>query len=140
MKSYLFILPVLLLAILMVSCKDKGISPAASVKGRWNIINDTTAYGLGPTVSRTNYKGVPGDYFDFRDDGYVYVKEGAKLDTLKYTVISGYSLQIQGFGWNLNGKQSYSTLNYTSPITVSITSEALNIPSGTNWRSVNLSR
>lgn len=140
MKSYLFIIPVLLMAILVFSCKDKGISPAATIYGKWNIINDAIAYGTGSNVTQTNYNGVPGDYFDFRNDGRVYVKEGVKFDTLKYTVISGYSIQIQNFGWNLNGNQSYSTINYTSPNTISIMSETLNIPSGTNSRSVNLSR
>lgn len=136
MKPNLF-LPILVgICCLMAACsKDND---GATIKGKCNLVSDSIVVDF-PQSKHETYKGVLGDYFDFRNDGKVYVKEGAVFDTLNYALISDHSIKIQGFGWNLNGVQTPSTIKHTSPNSINITTEPGGItPEGPRFRSVNL--
>src|SRR5476649_2744188 len=86
----------------LASCKKSGESGPVTLVAKWNLVNDSTASGgaLASPLTKTNYVGVPGDYFDFRADGKLYIKEGAKYDTLTYNTTSGDSVIINNFNYN----------------------------------------
>jgi len=86
----------------LASCKKSGDSGPVTLIAKWSLINDSTAYGgaLASPLTQKNYVGVPGDYFDFRADGKLYIKEGSKYDTLAYNKASGDSVIINAFNYN----------------------------------------
>ena len=57
-----------------------------SVVGVWKVVNMETSFKrIGSTASfKSSYKGVPGDYFDFKDDGNVDIKLGNKRGLMTY--------------------------------------------------------
>ncbi len=71
----------------LISCK-KEYSDA--IAGRWNIVTDSSFVGQSPPFFNPGaghvYKGITSDYYDFRTDGRLYIKEGAYSDTLTYQV------------------------------------------------------
>jgi len=85
MKQIITLTVLLLGCTLYMACK-KDAGP--SIKGKWNIVNDSTRItGTGgELIYHNNYIGAAGDYYDFRDDGKMYMKEGAALDTMQYEV------------------------------------------------------
>jgi hypothetical protein len=85
MKQIVILAGLLLACTLYMACKKDG---GPSIKGKWNIINDSTRItGTGgELVYHNNYIGAAGDYYDFRDNGKMYMKEGASLDSMQYEV------------------------------------------------------
>jgi len=86
----------------LASCKKIGATTPITLVARWDLLNDSSAslvYG-GVVKANNNYIGVPGDYFDFRADGKVYIKEGAKYDTLTYHMVAPDSVSINTFNVN----------------------------------------
>ena len=59
-----------------------------SIAGKWQIVNDSTRFiGNASNSSwHADYIGQPGDFYDFRSNGMMYVKEGPKLDSMAYEV------------------------------------------------------
>ena len=117
----------------VISCKkdQDGV-----IAGKWSLVNDSVIVGVGPHIGTKNYIGVAGDYFDFRTDGNVYVKEGAKLDTLSYKIIFAKRILISPFGWG------GATSDITKLTAHNATIHAPNIisPGGYDERFVNLTR
>ncbi len=74
---------------IIFSC-SKSSNHTPGISGKWSIINDSTRFiGRDSFPSyHYNYVGQPSDYYDFRDDGLMYVKEGELLDTMPYEVLS----------------------------------------------------
>jgi hypothetical protein len=52
-----------------------------TVLTKWSIVDDSAFSGVGLNNHPVNYTGQKGDYFDFRADGNLYIKEGSTLDT-----------------------------------------------------------
>jgi hypothetical protein len=94
------------LILCLYACKKPGCDPGmmgrASIVGNWNIVVDTTSGGAGSANAFAIYLGKQGDYFDIRADGYVYSKEGAKLDTARYQLLSDSTVTIQSFFYFTN--------------------------------------
>ena len=87
----------------LASCKKSGDTGQVTLIAKWHLVNDSTAYGgaLAAPLTKTNYIGLPDDYFDFRADGKLYIKEGAKYDTLAYNnTAAGDSVIINNFNYN----------------------------------------
>jgi hypothetical protein len=78
----------------LYACKKDGNTPG-SVAGRWNIVSDSTYVGVGFNNHEVTYTGQSGDYYEFMTNGILYTKEGAALDTLRYTLNSDTSITIQ---------------------------------------------
>jgi hypothetical protein len=91
MKKALAILSVALIVI--SSCKKSVIStPVAqvSIVEKWNIVTDSvfSQYFLSTQPTISVYVGVPTDYYDFRKNDSIYIKEGNLLDTFSYWISS----------------------------------------------------
>jgi hypothetical protein len=107
---------------------------------KWQLVNDSTANSMVRTSALiTNYNGVAGDYFDFRDDGKCYTKEGNTYDTLAYQLTSSKSITMQNFGLNINGVIEPGDIALTAN-SATITTKNMLTPGGTLFRMVNLKR
>ena len=139
-------LPVLIVLFFMITgCKKPGCDPgrmngSMSLTGKWQLVQDTISNSwlkTAPVI--TNYIGTPGDYFDFRADGFCYTKEGDAYDTLAYKQLSSKSVIMQNFGLVINGTTEPSAVMQTGTATT-ITTQNILSPSGTIFREVNLRR
>lgn len=109
----------------------------STVVGEWSVVSDSSWQGVGLYVIQDAlkvYAGLPGDYWDFRTDGFVYVKEGAMLDTLSYTLNGSNEIIIENFGWDLNSVQTPSTIRKLTGHDAVIRSSDFQPPSGLNRR------
>lgn len=103
MRKITTIIPVFLIITVIVSCtKNNGTNVRATIEGRWLIKKDSVTSTIGPYAHGTNYVGTAADYFDFRPDNKLYIKEGATLDTFTYTITSDTTMTFGGVGVNLN--------------------------------------
>lgn len=138
MKKLHLLILAMLCCYVIVSCtkKNKETVLPLSLTGKWSIAADTTATGAA-IVNFNDYLGLPGDYFDFRNDGKCYVKEGNKYDTLSYTITSDTTLDIESFGFSNKAFYNKPTNPYH---TVMITSTGPYVPGGYDYRRVKLTR
>ena len=121
---------------LIYGCKSDGIG-IGSVRGKWNLISDSTASTIGAGDAHiVSYKGIAGDYFDFRSDGKCYTKEGNAYDTLSYKIVISTKVIISNFGINLNGEWSPSTVTNVGSNKIDIISPEILTPGGTSYREV----
>lgn len=108
MKQIYFLLTVLFFVIMVFeSCKKDSatldnntlliansnkdtISSSASIVGIWKILKDSFFVVDAPAFFKTHdssYIGVATDYYNFRQDGSLYIKEGNVSDTLAYEIL-----------------------------------------------------
>ena len=98
------IVPIFLMS-LLASCQYDNITPSATgnnasinssdlvntqtaasqVSGKWIVVKDSLEWG-GPGVS---HKQTDSDYYDFTDSGIVLIKEGATLDSARFSLADG---------------------------------------------------
>lgn len=119
-----------------ISCKKEDNS---TIVGRQSIITDSTFAGVGLGNHPVNYKGRPGDYFDFTTGGYVYTREGNTFDKLHYTLITDTTIIITSFGITVNGVPETCITNLTNHA-LTITAPIFATPGGTFGRKVSLKR
>ncbi|MFI5160443.1 MAG: hypothetical protein ACHQHN_04160 [Sphingobacteriales bacterium] len=99
MKKFIIIITVFITAAGLFSCKNSAVDPPANtILGKWNIKVDTTMTGIGPVQTAQIYLGKSGDYFDFRSNHKLYIKEGATLDTFAYKVVADNKITISIVG------------------------------------------
>jgi hypothetical protein len=146
MKPFYTTIAAAMLMVSLFSCKRVapdccGANPTAlSVAGQWNIVADTIYSGVNTGANPAIYVGQSGDYFDFRTDGYVYIKEGASLDTLSYNMFSpGRVAIVAFFPKNLSMPDTCQVKGYTEQ-NIEIVSSLGEIPAGPQQRKVALSR
>ena len=127
----------------LISCK-KNLLPAndihASIIGKWNILNDSTFIGVGVNNHPVNYTGQMDDYFDFRRDGYIYIKENTIFDTLSYSLTSDTTILIASFGITINGVPEISRITNLTAHNATINAPFITTPGGAFGRKVNLNR
>jgi hypothetical protein len=62
--------------------------------GKWQLLSDSTmitGYDTFPSLN-SFYQGQPGDYYDFRNNGYLYTQEGMTLDSMAFEIKSNGSV------------------------------------------------
>jgi hypothetical protein len=142
MKKYPLPILTLIIATVIFSCTkggDSSVSYPNSISGKWKVNTDSLDYGIGPVQKTKIYIGVAGDYFDFRNDGKLYIKEGAELDTFVYKVISQNKLQITTSNPNSIPQSLFIDNLNTTSAQINIFPTLLN-PGGNDDRRVNLVR
>ena len=155
MKTSILLLSILflLVGLLISSCKknanlkdEAAICPGftqngnMSLIGKWAVVSDSTFTGVGADNHPANYIGQTNDYFDFRNDGKLYMKEGLKLDTSSYQLTSDTTVLIPSFGITMNGVTETSYITNLTAHHVSINAPTVITPGGLFGRKVNLSR
>jgi len=112
MKKLTTLILVSLIAATIFSCTKTDAVLPASIQGKWSLKLDSVAQGVSTASLQysTNYVGTSADYFDFRSDNKLYIKEGAKLDTFSYQVNTDNNIYISspetseyGIASSLNG-------------------------------------
>lgn len=98
MKSLILIIITCYIAAGLISCKKGSANPTGEIAGKWSIKVDSTASGIGPVQSMNVYLGTSGDYFDFRSDNKLYIKESASLETFDYKQVSDNKITISLVG------------------------------------------
>lgn len=132
-----------LITFFLISCKKNSLSASdihANMLKKWNILNDSIFIGVGVNNRPLNYAGQTGDYFDFRTDGYIYIREGPILDTLSYSLTSDTTILISSFGIILNGVPEISRITNLTAHGVTINAPLVVTPGGVFGRKVNLTR
>lgn len=129
-----------IIAFFLTSCKKDLADSKATILGKWSIITDSTFEGVGASNHPINYTGKTGDYFDFRNDGKLYIKEGLKLDTSTYKLNSDSTILIPLFGITINGVTEISHITNLTSHSATINAPTLVTPGGLFGRKVNLSR
>lgn len=127
----------------LISCNKDSVSANdtnSTILGKWNILNDLRLIGVGINNHPVSYTGQTGDYFDFRTDSNIYIKEGAILDTLSYRLISDTTILIVSFGNMVNGISEISRITNLSAHGVTINAPVVITPGGQFGRTVNLIR
>jgi len=136
----------------LTACHKTAVSSdedeSSGITGKWNLVSDSTYWGVGSGNHPVDYTGVAGDYFDFSTNGYVYIDEGAVQDTLTYRMVTDSSIIISDFGLIINGVPDTSTLTSLtasngmglSVQTLIIESPFFLTPGGEFWRKVTLNR
>lgn len=112
MKKSIVLILISLITATIFSCTKTGVQSPVSIQGKWSLKLDSTAQGVSGPSSQysTKYVGTTADYFDFRSDNKLYIKEGAHLDTFSYQLrtdnniyISSPETAIYGIASSLNG-------------------------------------
>ncbi len=132
-----------LITFFLISCEKNSLSAndiQATLLKKWNILNDSTFIGVGVNNRPLNYAGQTGDYFDFRTDGYIYIREGTILDTLSYSLTSDTTILISSFGIISNGVPEISRITNLTAHGVTIKAALVITPGGVFGRKVNLTR
>lgn len=113
---------------------------AARLTGKWGIISDSSYKGVGINNHLVVYNGQAGDYFDFRADGTLYIKEGSLLDTLSYQLISAKEIAITIFGATINSSSPVSHITTLNAHFATIASDKLVTPGGIIENTIKLKR
>ncbi len=140
MKHFIAFGLIAIVAFFLTSCKKDSTDSNATILGKWNIVTDSTFEGVGTSNHPVNYNGKTSDYFDFRNDGKLYIKEGLKLDTSSYQLASDTTILIPTFGTTLNGKIETCHITSLTSRHATITAPTLATPGGLFGKKVNLSR
>lgn len=119
MKIITICVVLLLVISAMLSCK-KNNDATINLRGNWHLLSDS-AYIVSAVSNgiTTTYRGLPTDYYQFTDDGHLYVKEGNNIDTATYH-LSGdqlninYSYILQNGTVIANAVRSYTVSDYTT--------------------------
>ncbi len=68
-----------------------GVVP---IDGKWGVKSDSVFSSIGAFGTEKTYTGKTGDYFNFSNDGKLYIKEGANLDTFTYKMLTDSTLNL----------------------------------------------
>ena len=129
--------------IFLSSCKKDVIynhDGKVTLVGKWHVISDSSFSNAGIHNHPVNYKGQADDYFDFRADSNLYIKEGSTLDTLHYSVTSDTTMVIDAFGGIMNGVEETSFVTNLTAHSLTITAPILITPGGLFGRRVDLNK
>lgn len=137
MKTYAFIFSTFLLCILLMTCK-KAAQPVTLVH-KWNVLSDSTDNLF--SGNRRYYTGQTGDYFDFRTDNKIYLKEGSLLDTMSYSINADGTAEIyyKYFPSSLTGQATDTKVQLSANNATLLSNSGLT-PEGAYGRGVRLSR
>ena len=140
MKHVISPILIAIITFFLTSCKRDSVDSSATIFGKWNVLNDSTFEGVGISNHPANYTGKTGDYFDFRNDGKLYIKEGLKLDTSIYKLTSNTTILIPAFGITLNGVIETSRITNFTAHMITVNAPKVITPGGLFGRKVDLSR
>ena len=137
--KYRFIILCLTLYSICNSCKKTS---AVTLYGKWNIVNDSIASSIGIAYYHQNYIGTLHDYFDFRTNDTLYIKENELYDTVPYEFPDGNKIILQHMGIMDNGTTLPSDILQltTHNAIIDINSNVFNNPAGVYRRTISLSR
>jgi len=139
MKGLILIIIACYIVAGLISCKKSSANPPGQIAGKWNIKVDSTASGVGPVQSMNVYIGTSADYFDFRSDNKLYIKEGATLQTFAYKQVAGNKITISMVGSTAIYENCFIDAVTPTSATINFFPQLLN-PGGNTTKVVYLTR
>lgn len=124
------------------------VSSAITLTGQWKLVKDSVTYSDGNGqngVSSDVYNGKTADYFEFTNDGKLYIQENDAIDTANYTINTDKSITVNYLVYNGVPVNSYGSnvVNF-QPVNLTGTSvtliSSLVSPGGIQNRTINLKR
>jgi hypothetical protein len=121
------------------SCKKD--SDSSAIYAKWNLVNDSIASSIGPSSHNSNYIGKSDDYYYFKTNDTLYIKEDQLYETLHYEILSNNKIIIDSISIWQNNKFLPSNITTLTDHALSIhIYNTLLTPWGTYERFINLSR
>lgn len=115
-------------------------STSSGLQGRWDVVSDSAFQGIGYNNHPVDYTGMPGDYFDFRSNGYLYTNENGVQDTLPYQFTSDSSMVIGALGLIFNGTPEATEIIGLTAHSATLKAPIVVTSAGEFGRTVHLSR
>jgi len=116
MKHFLWTSLLFAFQIEMISCTKSG---ANSIVGKWNIVKDSSYVSGAPPFFNAGtggaYMGVAGDYYDFKQNGTLYIKEGSYADTVIFSVSFNNQLTLTSNSYNYVADSLGNIIGRTHP-------------------------
>ena len=96
--TFLFLVLVSAILLVVVSCKKKSDTEttAQKIQAKWQIIDIVSNDHSNGTDDVVTETGAPGDYYDIRSDGYIYIHLQGSTDTSSYTLLGDSKLILDG--------------------------------------------
>lgn len=123
------------------------VNAAVTLTGLWELVKDSISYSNGTNneLSSNVYNGKATDYFEFTNDGKLYIQENGVIDTANYTINADGSVVVNYLLYNGVPVSSYGSIitgfhqfNLTGT-SVTLTSSVAS-PGGIQNRTINLRR
>lgn len=124
------------------------VNTAVTLSGQWKLVKDSVTYSDGNGqngVSNDIYNGKAGDYFEFTNEGKLYIQENGAIDTANYTINTDKSITVNYLVYNGVPVNSYGSnivnfhqVNLTGT-SVTLTSSVVS-PGGIQSRTIDLKR
>jgi len=88
------------------------VSTAVTLEGQWKLVRDSVGFSGGESAGTTTnvYEGTSGDYFEFTNDGKLYIKENGVVDTANYTIDTDKSITVNYLVYNGAPVSSYGSV------------------------------
>jgi len=100
----------IILALFGAQCGKSSGDGQVSIQKKWTLVSDSTYSSIGIVSHQDGRAGTLTDYWDFRKDGQVYMKEGTSLDTMSYTLNTPATITITDFIWAFGLQSAVCTI------------------------------
>jgi hypothetical protein len=123
------------------------VNTAITLSGQWKLVKDSVSFSGGESAGATSdvYKGTAADYFEFTNDGKLYILENGLTDTANYTIDTDKSITVNYLVYNGAPVTSYGSV-ITNFHQVNLTGTSVTLtsliasPGGIQSRTINLKR
>jgi len=87
------------------------INTAITLSGQWKLVKDSLSYSGGETAGAPDvYTGTASDYFEFTNDGKLYIQENGVIDTANYTINTDKTITVNYLVYNGISVNSYGSI------------------------------
>lgn len=105
------------------------INTAITLSGQWKLVKDSVSFSGGEVAGTPEvYTGTAADYFEFTNDGKLYIQENGVVDTATYTINTDKSINVNYLVYNGVPVTSYGS-NITNFHQVNLTGTSVTLTS-----------
>ncbi len=121
MKTIKTAVIVLITVISLAGCKKDKVVPlttAQKLQFKWSVSTVVSTENVSPSPSVTDtYVGTASDYFDFKSDGKVYVKqEGEPEDVVTYTIVNDTQITLDDVAFTIKKLDDHNLILYSKQV------------------------
>ena len=88
------------------------VNTAITLTGQWKLVKDSISFSGGESAGATSdvYRGTAADYFEFTNDGKLYIQENGLVDTANYAINTDKSITVNYLVYNGAPVSSYGSV------------------------------